>query len=73
MAKNQTPVEELFEVSADENTEETPVEEPKTKTKLAVVKFKKHYMPYAKGDVAGIEKELADKLKATGIVESVKK
>jgi len=75
MAKNnkpETPVEEIDDISVEEPTEETPVEEPKTKTKLAVVKFLKHHMPYVKDDVAGIDKDEAKKLEKDGIVERIK-
>lgn len=43
-----------------------------TKTKKTVVEFVKHFMPYAKGDVAGFDKKEADKLIELKVAKLVK-
>ncbi len=62
MAKNENPAE-------DKNTEK----DTEKKTKGIVVKFLKSFTPYVKGDVAGISKDLFEKLSKQEIVEKYKK
>lgn len=42
------------------------------KNKKTIVEFTKHYMPYAKGDVAGVDKKEAEKMVGLGVAKVIK-